>query len=88
MRFPVCRLHTATLPYRETRDTCTEIKIENHHSRGAEARPAADGSDFAIQLSRNSYPSEFRQYELASSPLAVFVRRDHPLTQQPISEKT
>ena len=48
----------------------------------------ADGRlDFAIQLSRNSYPSEFRHHELASSPLAVFVRRDHPLTQQPISEE-
>ena len=47
----------------------------------------ADGRlDFAIQLSRNSYPSEFRHHELASSPLAVFVRRDHPLTQQPINE--
>jgi DNA-binding transcriptional LysR family regulator len=42
--------------------------------------------DFAIQLSRHNYPSEFRHHELASSPLAVFVRRDHPLTQQPINE--
>jgi DNA-binding transcriptional LysR family regulator len=47
----------------------------------------ADGRlDFAIQLSRNAYPSEFRHFELASSPLAIFVRRDHPLTQQPLTE--
>jgi DNA-binding transcriptional LysR family regulator len=47
----------------------------------------ADGSlDFAIQLSRTNYPREFRHHELASSPLAVFVRRDHPLTKQPVHE--
>jgi DNA-binding transcriptional LysR family regulator len=47
----------------------------------------ADGSlDFAIQLSRTNYSREFRHHELASSPLAVFVRRDHPLTKQPVHE--
>ncbi|EED36460.1 transcriptional regulator, LysR family [Luminiphilus syltensis NOR5-1B] len=40
----------------------------------------AQGSlDFCIQITRDSYPPEYRTFPLASSPLALFVRRDHPL---------
>ncbi len=35
--------------------------------------------DLAIQITREEYSKEFRTHPLASSPLAVFVRRDHPL---------
>ena len=48
----------------------------------------ADGTlDFAVQPSRGAYPNEFRHHELASSPLAVFVRRDHPLTASVVTEE-
>ena len=48
----------------------------------------ADGTlDFAVQPSRGAYPNEFRHHELASSPLAVFVRRDHPLTASAVTEE-
>lgn len=35
--------------------------------------------DLAIQITRGEYSREFRTHPLASSPLAVFVRREHPL---------
>jgi DNA-binding transcriptional LysR family regulator len=37
--------------------------------------------DLAIQIGRPSYPKEYRSHPLASSPLALFVRRDHPLSK-------
>jgi DNA-binding transcriptional LysR family regulator len=41
--------------------------------------------DLAIQITRDEYPKEFRTHPLASSPLAVFVRRDHPLVGAPLT---
>lgn len=41
--------------------------------------------DLAIQIARDHYPPEFRAYPLASSPLAVFVRREHPLVGMPLT---
>lgn len=49
---------------------------------------ASGDLDFAIQIARENYPPEFRAYPLASSPLAVFVRRDHPLVGQHLTEAT
>ena len=37
--------------------------------------------DLAIQIDREEYPSEFSIHPLASSPLAIFVRKDHPLIE-------
>lgn len=44
--------------------------------------------DFAIQLARAEYPHEYRYHPLGSSPLAVFVRRGHPLVGRPITRDT
>ena len=41
--------------------------------------------DFAIQIERASYGPEYRMQPLGSSPLAIFVRRQHPLVDQGIS---
>lgn len=41
--------------------------------------------DFAIQLSRSGYPGEYRYQSLGSSPLAVFVRRSHPIIGKPLT---
>ncbi|MDB4281875.1 LysR family transcriptional regulator [Paraglaciecola sp.] len=35
--------------------------------------------DLAIQIARPQYAQEYRVHPLASSPLAIFVRREHPL---------
>lgn len=46
----------------------------------------ADGElDLAIQIGRSQYPREYRSHPLASSPLALFVRRDHPLADKPLT---
>jgi len=44
--------------------------------------------DFAIQIERASYGPEYRMQPLGSSPLAIFVRRQHPLVDQGISIDT
>lgn len=44
--------------------------------------------DFAIQIERASYGPEYRMQPLGSSPLAIFVRRQHPLIDQGISIET
>jgi DNA-binding transcriptional LysR family regulator len=46
---------------------------------------ASGDLDLAIQFTRDEYPREFRTHPLASSPLAIFVRRDHPLVGQPLT---
>ena len=47
----------------------------------------ANGSlDLAIQIARPQYGQEYRSHPLASSPLAVFVRREHPLIGRAITE--
>ena len=38
--------------------------------------------DFAIQIQREEYASEFSVSPLAASPLAIFVRQEHPLVEQ------
>ena len=48
-------------------------------------RLASGDLDFAIQLTRNEYPGEYRYHSLGSSPLAIFVRRGHPLIGQTIT---
>ncbi len=44
--------------------------------------------DFAIQIERASYGPEYRMQPLGSYPLAIFVRRQHPLVDQGISIET
>jgi DNA-binding transcriptional LysR family regulator len=46
---------------------------------------ASGDLDFSIQIARGHYPDLFRTHPLASSPLAVFVRRDHPLVGETLS---
>jgi DNA-binding transcriptional LysR family regulator len=46
---------------------------------------ASGDLDLAIQFTRDVYSREFRTHPLASSPLAVFVRRDHPLVGEPLT---
>ena len=41
--------------------------------------------DFAIQIERPSYAPEYRVQPLGSSPLAIFVRRQHPLVEEGVS---
>ncbi|MDG0991940.1 MAG: LysR family transcriptional regulator [Luminiphilus sp.] len=48
---------------------------------------AAGGLDFAVQLTRADYPEEFRFQSLGGSPLAVFVRDGHPLTNNPLTRE-
>lgn len=48
---------------------------------------AAGGLDFAVQLTRQDYPEEFRYQSLGGSPLAVFVREGHPLIGQSLSRE-
>ena len=52
----------------------TITRVENQLDR-----LASGDLDFAIQLTRHSYPPEYRHQPLGSSPLAIFVRRGHPL---------
>jgi DNA-binding transcriptional LysR family regulator len=44
--------------------------------------------DFAIQIERPAYGPEYRIQPLGSSPLAIFVRRDHPLVDTGLSTET
>lgn len=48
-------------------------------------RLATGELDFAIQLARGHYPPEYRHQSLGSSPLAIFVRRGHPLIGQTVT---
>ena len=48
---------------------------------------ATGALDFSIQLTRQHYDPEYRYQSLSSSPLAIFVRRDHPLTDKPLTEE-
>jgi DNA-binding transcriptional LysR family regulator len=48
---------------------------------------ASGDLDFAIQLSRSKYPPEYRYQSLGNSPLAIFVRRGHPLIGQTITRE-
>ena len=41
--------------------------------------------DFAIQIQRDEYPPEYSVSPLAASPLAIFVRQDHPLVAQTVT---
>ena len=41
--------------------------------------------DLAIHIQREEYPPEFTVYPLAASPLAIFVRQDHPLVAQTLT---
>ena len=41
--------------------------------------------DFAIQIQREEYPPEYSVSPLAASPLAIFVRQEHPLVAQTVS---
>ena len=43
--------------------------------------------DLAIQIQREEYPPEFTVYPLAASPLAIFVRQDHPLVAQTLTSE-
>lgn len=43
--------------------------------------------DFAIQIQREEYPLEFTVAPLAASPLAIFVRQDHPLVKQTLTSQ-
>lgn len=47
---------------------------------------ASGDLDLAIQIARPHYGQEYRSHPLASSPLAVFVRREHPLIGRAITE--
>ena len=58
----------------------TITRVENQLER-----LAMGDLDFAIQLSRPTYPSEYRYQSLGNSPLAIFVRRGHPLVGQTIT---
>lgn len=60
----------------------TITRVENQLER-----LATGDLDFAIQLSRPSYPSEYRYQSLGNSPLAIFVRRGHPLIGQTLSRE-
>lgn len=60
----------------------TITRVENQLDR-----LAAGDLDFAIQLSRPTYPAEFRYQSLGNSPLAIFVRRGHPLVGQTIDRE-
>ena len=47
----------------------------------------ANGSlDLAIQIARPHYAQEYRSQPLASSPLAIFVRREHPIIGRELTE--
>ncbi|GAB3277978.1 LysR family transcriptional regulator [Parahaliea aestuarii] len=46
---------------------------------------AGGNLDFAIHISQSHYPPEFRVYEVGSSPPAILVREDHPLTHGDIT---
>jgi len=41
--------------------------------------------DFAIQIQREEYSDEYTVSPLASSPLAIFVRQEHPLVEQTLT---
>jgi len=41
--------------------------------------------DFAIQIHREEYPPEYTIAPLAASPLAIFVRQEHPLVEQTLT---
>ena len=41
--------------------------------------------DFAIQIQREEYSDEYAVSPLASSPLAIFVRQEHPLVEQTLT---
>jgi DNA-binding transcriptional LysR family regulator len=41
--------------------------------------------DFAIQIHREEYPPEYNVTPLAASPLAIFVRQEHPLVEQTLT---
>jgi DNA-binding transcriptional LysR family regulator len=43
--------------------------------------------DFAIQIQRDEYPPEYSVSPLAASPLAIFVRQDHPLVAQTLTSQ-
>ena len=43
--------------------------------------------DFAIQIQREEYPPEYSVSPLAASPLAIFVRQDHPLIAQTLTSQ-
>jgi DNA-binding transcriptional LysR family regulator len=43
--------------------------------------------DFAIQIQREDYAPEFSVLPLADSPLAIFVRQDHPLVQLTLTKE-
>ena len=43
--------------------------------------------DFAIQIQREEYPPEYSISPLAASPLAIFVRQDHPLIAQTLTSQ-
>ena len=43
--------------------------------------------DFAIQIQREDYAPEFSVFPLADSPLAIFVRQDHPLVQLTLTKE-
>lgn len=60
----------------------TITRVENQLER-----LATGDLDFAIQLSRPSYPGEYRYQSLGNSPLAIFVRRGHPLIGQTVSRE-
>lgn len=60
----------------------TITRVENQLER-----LATGDLDFAIQLSRPHYPPEYRYQSLGNSPLAIFVRRGHPLIGQPVTRE-
>ena len=43
--------------------------------------------DFAIQIQRDEYPPEYSVSPLAASPLAIFVRQEHPLVDQTLTSQ-
>ena len=43
--------------------------------------------DFAIQIQREEYPPEYSVSPLAASPLAIFVRQEHPLVAQTLTSQ-
>jgi len=58
----------------------TITRVENQLDRLASGE-----LDFAIQLTRAAYTPEYRYQSLGNSPLAVFVRRGHPLVGRTMS---
>ena len=63
-------------------------EVAHHHPAERQLDQLANGElDFAIQIQREEYPPEYSVSPLAASPLAIFVRQDHPLIAQTLTSQ-